>query len=194
SVGFATARPPNYGRPASRGPAEIWRLADAREVRRALVITQPHLPPTELLAKNPVLLAQVIDHVQLMLVHPPGDGDQHEPERIHHSRHLVRSLSRASCLREEPARIQPDSVFGPYGSLQVAQRTRLVLMPDFSLTTFQLASVLAGKRSLSRSTKALSFAALCSDEASATCPSGRIRYAASRFSPAFSATPLHAKL
>src|SRR5215831_4893368 len=107
-------RPTMGGRhPVGRQKSGGWRMP--REVRRALVITQPHLPPTELLAKNPLLLAQVIDHVQLMLVHPPGDGNQHEPERIHHSRHLVRSLSRASCLREEPARIQPDSVFGPYG-------------------------------------------------------------------------------
>jgi hypothetical protein len=35
-----------------------------------------------LLAKNAVLLAQVIDHLQLTLVHPTGDGDQHEPEWI----------------------------------------------------------------------------------------------------------------
>jgi hypothetical protein len=33
---------------------------------------------TELLAENPVLFAKVINDLQLALVHPPGDGDQHE--------------------------------------------------------------------------------------------------------------------
>jgi hypothetical protein len=32
---------------------------------------------TELLAQNPVLLPKVMDNVQLALVHPPGDGNQH---------------------------------------------------------------------------------------------------------------------
>jgi hypothetical protein len=50
---------------------------------------------TELLAENPVLFAKVINDVRLALVHPPGDGDQHEPERIQDSWHLVSSLSRA---------------------------------------------------------------------------------------------------
>jgi hypothetical protein len=52
-----------------------------------LVIVEPHPLPAELLAKNPVLLAKVIDDLQLVLVHPPGDGDQHEPEWIQDSRH-----------------------------------------------------------------------------------------------------------
>jgi hypothetical protein len=46
-----------------------------------------------LLAKNPVLLAKVIDDLQLMLVHPSCDGDQDELEGIQDSRHLVDSLS-----------------------------------------------------------------------------------------------------
>jgi hypothetical protein len=62
----------------------------------ALVVIEPQSAPTQLLAKNPVLLAEVIQALPLALVHPPGDGDQHEPERIQDSRHLVRSLSRAS--------------------------------------------------------------------------------------------------
>jgi hypothetical protein len=41
-----------------------------------------HGPPTELLTKHPVLLAKVIDALQLVLIHPPGDGDQHELEWI----------------------------------------------------------------------------------------------------------------
>ena len=61
---------------------------------------------TELLAENPVLLAKVINDLQLVLVHPPGDRDQHEPERIQNSWHLVSSLSRAFVAGDKPARIQ----------------------------------------------------------------------------------------
>jgi hypothetical protein len=42
----------------------------------------------ELLSKNAVLFAQVVNHLQLALVNPPRDGDQHEPKRIQGSRHL----------------------------------------------------------------------------------------------------------
>src|SRR6059058_4115310 len=42
---------------------------------------------------NAVLFAKVVNDLQLALVHPPGYGDQHEPERIQGSRHLVSSLS-----------------------------------------------------------------------------------------------------
>ena len=41
-----------------------------------LVVIEPHPLPAELLAQNPVLLAQVINDLQLVLVHPPGNGDQ----------------------------------------------------------------------------------------------------------------------
>jgi hypothetical protein len=36
-------------------------------------------PATELLAKNPVLLAKVVANLQLALIHPSGNGDQHKP-------------------------------------------------------------------------------------------------------------------
>ena len=69
----------------------------------------------ELLAKNPVLLAKIIDDLQLALVHPPGDGDHHEPERIQDSRHIVRSIiAEPQAAQGEPAPIQADPVFGPY--------------------------------------------------------------------------------
>ena len=35
-----------------------------------------------------VLLTKVINDLPLALVHPPSDGDQHEPEWIQDSRHL----------------------------------------------------------------------------------------------------------
>lgn len=47
-----------------------------------------------------------------MLVHPAGDGDQHEPEWIQHSRHVVYYPNHAV---KNPKQNQADSVFGPYG-------------------------------------------------------------------------------
>jgi hypothetical protein len=49
---------------------------------------------TELLAKNPVLLAKVVNDLQLALVHPAGNGDQHKPEWIEISQGFQSSLSR----------------------------------------------------------------------------------------------------
>jgi hypothetical protein len=48
----------------------------------ALVIVETQSPAAELFAKNTVLFAQILDHLQLVLVHPPGHGNEHEPERI----------------------------------------------------------------------------------------------------------------
>jgi hypothetical protein len=50
----------------------------------ATIVT--HSTTAEWLAKNPVLLAKVVDHPQLALVHPPGDGDQYESKWIQESR------------------------------------------------------------------------------------------------------------
>ena len=90
-----------------------------------LIVVEPHPPPAKLPAKNPALLAKVVDHLQLALVHPAGHGDQHEPERIQESRHLVSSLSRASpwavTHQREFKRIQfPDHT----GKVLDSERTR----------------------------------------------------------------------
>jgi hypothetical protein len=77
----------------------------------ALVVVEAQAPPAQLLPKNAVLLAKIIDHLQLALVHPPGGGDQHEPKWIQHSRHV--GLLSQPCGKE-PERIQAVSVFGSY--------------------------------------------------------------------------------
>ena len=48
----------------------------------ALIVIETQSPAAELLAKNPVLLAKVIDSQKLALIHPSGDGDQHKPEWV----------------------------------------------------------------------------------------------------------------
>jgi hypothetical protein len=47
-----------------------------------------------LLPKNAVFLAQVVDQLQLTLIHPPGNSDQEEPEGIKHGAHMIRPLLR----------------------------------------------------------------------------------------------------
>jgi hypothetical protein len=81
----------------------------------ALFIVQAQPSIAELFAKNPVLLAKVINYLYLLFVHPAGDGDQHEPEWIQDSWHLVSSLLNVKCCGDEPSRIQTDPVSGPYG-------------------------------------------------------------------------------
>jgi hypothetical protein len=45
------------------------------------------------------IIAQIIDHQQLALVHPPGERDQQETERIQNSGHVAKPIiaSRAGC-------------------------------------------------------------------------------------------------
>lgn len=55
----------------------------------ALVVVQTEAPTTELLAENPIFLAKVVNDLQLRLVHPSGNGDQHEPEGLQDRRHFL---------------------------------------------------------------------------------------------------------
>ena len=80
----------------------------------ALVVMEAHSPAAELLSKNAILLAKVINHLQLASIHPAGDGDQQESEwvkgsgfsKAHYREH------RACC--GEPSQIHADPIFGPY--------------------------------------------------------------------------------
>jgi hypothetical protein len=51
-----------------------------------------------LLAKNPILLTQILDRLLLVPVHPAGNRHQQELERIEHSRHRFPDCRR----RNEP--------------------------------------------------------------------------------------------
>jgi hypothetical protein len=55
----------------------------------ALVIIEPQPSTAELFAKDAVLFAQVLDHVQLAVIHPSGKRDQEKTERIEGCRHVV---------------------------------------------------------------------------------------------------------
>jgi hypothetical protein len=59
-----------------------------------LIVIEAQSPAAELLAKNPVLLAKVINSLQLALIHPSGDGDQHKPEWVEGSLDFQSPLSR----------------------------------------------------------------------------------------------------
>jgi hypothetical protein len=57
-----------------------------------VIETQP--PIAELLAKHPVLLAKVVNDLQLALIHPPGNGDQQKAEWVENSLGFQSPLSR----------------------------------------------------------------------------------------------------
>ena len=44
-----------------------------------LVICESESAISELFAQHPILLAQIIDCLSLLLIHPTGDGDHHKP-------------------------------------------------------------------------------------------------------------------
>ena len=49
------------------------------------MVTETKSASAELLAKVPVLLAKVVNDLQLALIHPPGNGDQQKAERVENS-------------------------------------------------------------------------------------------------------------
>src|SRR5215831_6546391 len=81
----------------------------------ALIVIQAQSPAAELLSKNAILLAKVINDLQLVLVHPAGDRDQQESEWVKDCRDPQSPLSRARGYSREPSQIHADPVFGPYG-------------------------------------------------------------------------------
>ena len=77
----------------------------------ALVVAESQALVAELLAKNPVLLTKVVNHLQLALVHPAGDGYQEESQGIQKSRHLVDPLSTRAAMRRGSAANRKRSSF-----------------------------------------------------------------------------------
>jgi hypothetical protein len=65
-----------------------------------LVIRQAQSSPAKLFTKDPVFLAQVLDHLELLLIHPAGDRDQHEPEGIKNFGHLIHCREPLVCTPE----------------------------------------------------------------------------------------------
>src|SRR5262252_9621518 len=81
----------------------------------ALAVIEAHPPAAELLSKNAILLAKVINDLQLVLVHPAGDGDQQESQWVKDSLGLQSPLSQPRSRSTEPPHLHADPVFGPYG-------------------------------------------------------------------------------
>jgi hypothetical protein len=49
------------------------------------MVTETQSPIAELLAKHPVLLAKVVNDLQLALTHPPGNADQQKAKWVENS-------------------------------------------------------------------------------------------------------------
>ena len=69
------------------------------QVTALVVVEAQALPPS--CSRRTRFSSRIIDHVQLALVHPPGEGDQHEPKWIQHSRHVGLLSQRAVKNRSE---------------------------------------------------------------------------------------------
>jgi hypothetical protein len=67
-------------------PAQQFRL---RRQSATLVIAQAKPPAAQLIAPDAVLLSEIIDDLQLVLIHPAGRRHQQEPERIQRLQHRI---------------------------------------------------------------------------------------------------------
>jgi hypothetical protein len=61
----------------------------------ALIVVEPKPPAAKLLFQDLILFAKIVNRELLLLVHPSGHRDQHEPERVEDSLGLQNTLSRA---------------------------------------------------------------------------------------------------
>src|SRR5215467_702509 len=58
----------------------------------ALLVIEAHSLATELFSQHPILFAEILNDLQLAVVHPPGDSDHHKPEWVEHSLSLQSPL------------------------------------------------------------------------------------------------------
>jgi hypothetical protein len=81
------------------------------------MVMEAQSPIAELLAKDPVLLAQVVNDLQLALIHPPGNGDQQKAEWVENSLGFQSLLSRIRNYRGTVA----DSYRSSFRTIRVSQ-------------------------------------------------------------------------
>ena len=68
----------------------------------ALIVVEPESASAKLLAENTILLSEVVNRLQLPVVHPSGERDQHKPEWTQDSLHsfvIIAAASRADRNR-----------------------------------------------------------------------------------------------
>src|SRR5215467_7473540 len=99
----------------------------------ALIVIEAHSPATELFSKYPILLAKILNDLPLAVVHPPGNSDQHKPERVDPSLRIQNPLSRPRSRSTEPPHLYADPVFGPYGVILSHPGFRRQITEDISL-------------------------------------------------------------
>jgi len=105
-----------------------------------LLISESDSPISQLLAQDAILFAQVLDDLQLTLVHPAGNRDEHKPEGIQSFCHVGSNIM--PCPRgSEAFWIHSDPVFGPYDvAVQPKTMSKFLIMV--------LASTLFGQAAL----------------------------------------------
>ena len=78
----------------NRGDVPQNAASEGLGVRRqssALRVGEPQPSEPELFAQDAVLILEVVDDIALLLVHPTGERDEDEPQRVGHRRHTVKA-------------------------------------------------------------------------------------------------------
>ena len=76
--------------------ARVGRALGSRREPATLVVRETKSATAELLAQHAILLAQIVDCLLLLLIHPARDGNQHEPKRVENAH--CSTVSWALCI------------------------------------------------------------------------------------------------
>ena len=68
----------------------------SRREPATLVVRETKSATAELLAQHPILLAQIVDCLLLLLIHPAREGNQQEPKRVENAH--CSTVSWALCI------------------------------------------------------------------------------------------------
>ena len=63
-----------------------------RRQSTALNVGEPQASGPDLLPEDTVLFLEIVDDIALLLVHPPGERDEHEPQRVREQWHGVKAI------------------------------------------------------------------------------------------------------
>ena len=92
---------PSQQSPRSDDRGDLRQRASAepfgsRREPATLVVRETKSATAELLAQHAILLAQIVDCLLLLLIHPARDGNQHEPKRVENAH--CSTVSWALCI------------------------------------------------------------------------------------------------
>src|SRR6516164_8106284 len=88
-----------------------------------LIVIEAHSPATELFSQHPILFAEIFNDLQLAVIHPPGDSDQHKPEWVEHSLRIQNPLSLPPSCSSKTSHLHADPFSDHTGSSKLGRRS-----------------------------------------------------------------------